>query len=80
MFISLVGADRVPVLSGVDRAMFGYFASRRAAERIVADSGIPWTTVRATQFHDLTLMTAADGKATGGPCPGRLPDSAHCRR
>ncbi len=30
--------------------MFGYFASKRAAERIVADSGLPWTTLRATQF------------------------------
>jgi uncharacterized protein YbjT (DUF2867 family) len=24
----------------------------------VADSGLPWTTLRATQFHDLILMTA----------------------
>ena len=33
VYISVVGADRVPVVSGVDRAMFGYFASKRAAER-----------------------------------------------
>jgi uncharacterized protein YbjT (DUF2867 family) len=57
VYISVVGADRVPVVSGVDRAMFGYFASKRAAERIIEDSGLPWTTLRATQFHDLTLMT-----------------------
>ena len=43
---------------GIDRAMFGYFASKRAAERVVEDSGLPWTTLRATQFHDLALMTA----------------------
>jgi uncharacterized protein YbjT (DUF2867 family) len=55
--ISVVGADRVPVVSGVDRAMFGYFASKLAAERVVADSGLPWTTLRATQFHDLNLKT-----------------------
>jgi uncharacterized protein YbjT (DUF2867 family) len=36
--------------------MFGYFASKRAAERVVEDSGLPWTTLRATQFHDLLLM------------------------
>jgi uncharacterized protein YbjT (DUF2867 family) len=24
----------------------------------VADSGLPWTTLRATQFHDLSLLTA----------------------
>ncbi|MGP3924968.1 SDR family oxidoreductase [Streptomyces sp. 8N616] len=58
VYISVVGAERIPVISGVDRAMFGYFASKRAAERIVADSGLPWTTLRATQFHDLILTTA----------------------
>lgn len=58
VYISVVGADRIPVVSGVDRALFGYFASKRAAERIVEGSGLPWTTLRATQFHDLILMTA----------------------
>jgi uncharacterized protein YbjT (DUF2867 family) len=58
VYISVVGADRIPVASGVDRAMFGYFASKLAAERVVADSGLPWTTLRATQFHDLILMVA----------------------
>jgi uncharacterized protein YbjT (DUF2867 family) len=58
VYISVVGADRIPVVSRVDRAMFGYFASKLAAERVVADSGLPWTTLRATQFHDLILMTA----------------------
>jgi hypothetical protein len=56
--ISVVGADRVPVVSAADRAMFGYFASKLAAERVIADSGLPWTTLRATQFHDLILMVA----------------------
>ena len=58
VYISVVGADRIPVVSSIDRAMFGYFASKLAAERAVADSGVPWTTLRATQFHDLILMTA----------------------
>jgi uncharacterized protein YbjT (DUF2867 family) len=58
VFISVVGADRIPVESRVDRAMFGYFASKLAAERVVAGSGLPWTTLRATQFHDLLLTTA----------------------
>jgi len=58
VYISVVGADRVPVVSGIDRAMFGYFASKRAAERVVAESAIPWTTLRATQFHELILTVA----------------------
>lgn len=55
VYISVVGADRIPVVSRVDRAMFGYFASKRAAELLIAGSGLPWTTLRATQFHDLVL-------------------------
>jgi uncharacterized protein YbjT (DUF2867 family) len=58
VYISVVGADRVPIGSRVDRAMFGYFESKLAAERIVASSGLPFTTLRATQFHDLILTVA----------------------
>jgi uncharacterized protein YbjT (DUF2867 family) len=58
VYISVVGADRIPVVSAVDRAMFGYFGYKLAAERIVAESGLPWTTLRAAQFHDLILMVA----------------------
>jgi deazaflavin-dependent oxidoreductase (nitroreductase family) len=58
VFISVVGCDRVQVVSRIDRAMFGYFASKLTAERIVSGSGLPWTTLRATQFHDLILMVA----------------------
>jgi uncharacterized protein YbjT (DUF2867 family) len=57
VFISVVGADRIPVTSRIDRAMFGYFASKRAAEQVIAGSGLGWTTLRATQFHDLALLT-----------------------
>ena len=56
--ISVVGADRVPLASGIDRAMFGYFGSKLAAEWVVAGSGLPWSTLRATQFDDLVLMVA----------------------
>ena len=58
VYISVVGAERIPVVSRVDRAMFGYYASKRAAEKVVEDSGLPWTTLRATQFHDLMLAVA----------------------
>jgi uncharacterized protein YbjT (DUF2867 family) len=58
VYISVIGADRVPQTSAVDRAMFGYFGTKLAAERVVTDSGLPWTTLRAAQFHDLILMVA----------------------
>ena len=41
VYISVVGADRIPVGNFVDRAMFSYFASKLAAEHVVADSGLP---------------------------------------
>jgi uncharacterized protein YbjT (DUF2867 family) len=57
--ISVVGADRVPVRSRVDRALFGYIAAKRGAEEVVMASGLPWTILRATQFHELMLTTVA---------------------
>src|SRR4029077_19550328 len=50
VFVSVVGADEIPIAGAVDRPLFGYFGRKRAAERVIADSGLPWTTLRATQF------------------------------
>jgi uncharacterized protein YbjT (DUF2867 family) len=49
VYISVVGADR---------DSFAYFTQKRAAENIIAESGLPWTTVRATQFNDLAFTVA----------------------
>ncbi|KOV62794.1 SDR family oxidoreductase [Streptomyces sp. MMG1121] len=51
--ISIVGVDRVP---------FGYYRSKLAVERLVEASGLGWTVLRATQFHDL-LVTLLSGLA-----------------
>jgi uncharacterized protein YbjT (DUF2867 family) len=69
--ISVVGADRIPVVSGVDRAMFSYFASQLAVERAVAQSGLPWTNLRSTQFHDgfILFMVQAMAKLPVIPVP-----------
>jgi uncharacterized protein YbjT (DUF2867 family) len=56
VYISVVGADRVPVDGAIDRTVFGYFDMKRKAEQIVESSGLPWTTLRATQFYDLVLL------------------------
>jgi uncharacterized protein YbjT (DUF2867 family) len=58
VLISVVGADRVPQRSAIDRALFGYFGMKFATERVVEQSGIGWTTLRATQFYDLMLIVA----------------------
>lgn len=44
--ISVTGADSVPVK---------WLRTKDAAERAVVTSGIPWTTLRAAQFHELVL-------------------------
>jgi uncharacterized protein YbjT (DUF2867 family) len=73
VYISVVGAERIPIDSRVDRAMFGYFASKLAAEKVVEDSGLPWTTLRATQFYDLILMVAKQmAKLPVIPFPARF--------
>lgn len=56
--ISVVGADRVPVTSWIDRNAFGYFDMKLKTERVVEGSGLPWTTLRATQFYDLAFFVA----------------------
>ena len=58
VYISVVGADRILVVSKTDRNMFGYFEQKYAAERVIAESGIPFTTLRATQFDELVWMVA----------------------
>lgn len=47
--ISVIGADKVPL---------AYFRSKLAVEQAVADSGLPWTTLRVAQVHDLALSLA----------------------
>ncbi|MEV1024583.1 NAD(P)H-binding protein [Streptomyces sp. NPDC050264] len=49
--ISIVGVDRVPL---------GYYKAKHAVERLVEESGLGWTVLRTTQFHDLvrTMLRA----------------------
>jgi uncharacterized protein YbjT (DUF2867 family) len=42
VYTSIVGSDRVPV-----------YRRKVADEELIAASGLPWTVLRATQFHDL---------------------------
>ncbi|WP_020577225.1 SDR family oxidoreductase [Actinopolymorpha alba] len=64
VYISVIGADRVPL---------GWFRSKLGAERAVTDSGLPWTTLRAAQFHDLAFKTAQQmAKLPVIPIPGGL--------
>jgi len=46
-YISIVGVDRIP---------FGYYKAKLAAEKLIEDSGVPYSILRATQFHTLLDM------------------------
>lgn len=44
---------------GVDRVDLPYYRAKLACERLVEESGVPWTIQRATQFHDLLVAVFA---------------------
>lgn len=47
VYISIVGVDRVP---------FGYYRTKLAVESQIERSGLGWTVLRTTQFHDLLVQ------------------------
>ncbi|MCZ4097659.1 NAD(P)H-binding protein [Streptomyces sp. So13.3] len=64
VYVSVIGTDKMPL---------GWFQAKLGAERAVAESGIPWTTLRAAQFHDLVLTVVEKmGKLPVIPVPGGL--------
>ncbi|MFC8067363.1 SDR family oxidoreductase [Streptomyces sp. NPDC057293] len=66
VYISIVGVDRVP---------YGYYRSKLAVERMVEESGLGWTVLRATQFHDLVVQVLqALAKAPVLPLPAGIRD------
>lgn len=56
LYVSIVGIERVPL---------GYYRTKIATERVVTEGPLPWTILRATQFHDLLVTMFAAGARTG---------------
>ncbi len=50
LYVSIVGIDRIP---------FVYYRNKLACEREIAASVVPYTILRATQFHELIAMLLA---------------------
>jgi uncharacterized protein YbjT (DUF2867 family) len=46
VYISIVGVDRIPLK---------YYRAKLAAEEAIVRSGLPWTVLRTTQFHDFVV-------------------------
>lgn len=47
VYISIVGVDVIP---------YSYYRAKYESERMIEESGIPFTILRATQFHDFVAM------------------------
>lgn len=62
VYISIVGADRIPA---------GYLQAKFAAEQQIMAGAVPWTILRATQFHTLIdqLLNAASRIPLALPLP-----------
>lgn len=56
VLLSIVGIDRIP---------YDYYAGKIAQEKVVAASPVPWTLLRATQFHEFSGQMFE--RATLGP-------------
>jgi uncharacterized protein YbjT (DUF2867 family) len=50
VYVSIVGADRIPL---------PYYRAKSATERLVENGDVPWTILRATQFHELIVRLSA---------------------
>ncbi|WP_052851471.1 SDR family oxidoreductase [Streptomyces avicenniae] len=62
--ISVTATDRLPI---------GYFRSKLAAENVLIEGGVPWTNLRAAQFHDFALNAVrVMGRLPVIPSPGGM--------
>jgi uncharacterized protein YbjT (DUF2867 family) len=62
--VSVVGCEQIPM---------GYFQVKAAQERLVTEATLPWTVVRAAQFHEyLAAMFGAAARYGVLPAPSAL--------
>jgi uncharacterized protein YbjT (DUF2867 family) len=50
---------------GIDRVGLGYYAGKQRQEAVLAAGSVPWTVLRATQFHEFAGQLIA--RMPGGP-------------
>jgi uncharacterized protein YbjT (DUF2867 family) len=67
--LSIVGADTVD---------FGYYLGKRRQEELLAAGGVPWTLLRATQFHEFAeqLLARMPGPVAVVPAMASRPVAA----
>jgi uncharacterized protein YbjT (DUF2867 family) len=52
LMLSIIGSDRVGL---------GYYKAKQAQEELVRQGPVPWTILRATQFHEFAAQMLGDG-------------------
>lgn len=60
-------------IAGVDQSRYPYYAVKYEVEKMVQASGVPWSVLRATQFHDLVLNRFIKPFDAGDGAPVRIP-------
>ena len=63
-----VGHHVAVSIAGIERVPYSYYEAKVGQERVVRDGGVPWSIVRATQFHELLDM-GFGGAARAGVLP-----------
>ncbi|RZQ59929.1 SDR family oxidoreductase [Amycolatopsis suaedae] len=64
VYVSIVGVDRIPL---------GYYRTKLAVERRLETAGVPYTILRATQFHDLVRgLTRGAARLPVVPAPSGI--------
>jgi uncharacterized protein YbjT (DUF2867 family) len=58
--LSIVGIDRVPL---------GYYKGKLRQEEVISTGGVPWTVLRATQFHEFPAQVVASLSGPIVPVP-----------
>jgi uncharacterized protein YbjT (DUF2867 family) len=52
---------------GIDRVGLGYYRAKLAQEDLVRQGSVPWTILRATQFHEFAAQMLGDGPVAAVP-------------
>ncbi|MGF1428322.1 SDR family oxidoreductase [Kitasatospora sp. LaBMicrA B282] len=52
---------------GIDRVDYGYYAGKLRQEELIRASAVPWTVLRATQFHEFTERFLTAGPVVVAP-------------
>jgi uncharacterized protein YbjT (DUF2867 family) len=60
-------------IAGVDKSDYPYYQTKYAVEKMIEASGIPYSILRATQFHDLVLYRIIQVFDQGNGKPVQMP-------